>query len=427
MLTVITERIVINENIFLNLIETDKFKTNCISVDFFCNMSEDFAALNALLPFVISKATQKYPNMTEITKQLEMLYGAAIMPKISKYGDVQSFGFVSFPLRSEYTPCVDASLGVLNMIGEMLNSPLLENGLLSQSIIETEKRIMIDRIEAQINNKDRFSLLRCREIMTEGEAYSLPETGSAEQVKNITSDYLTKHLDYVKSSFRAEICCVGCFDKSEITKAVKRIFSSWSRIPSKPLLFSRSSVSENIKRVSEKQNITQGKLCLGYRTACFPESEDLPAYTLLVEILSGSPTSKLFTNVREKLHLCYYCSAISDVSKGIMLIASGINVCDKDAAEEAISSQLEQCKIGNISDDEFASAKKSLTNAIISLEDDIGAIKSRYLKNIISGTSFDPLIFLDKILHITKEDIQRSAQKIKLDTVYFLYGTEDSE
>ncbi len=421
------ERIVINDNVFLNLIETDKFKTNCISVDFFCNLSEDSAALNALLPFVLSKGTEKYPNMIDITKKLDMLYGAKIIPKISKYGDVQAFGFISYPLKKEYTPEVDASLGVLDMIGEMINSPILENGFLSKNIIETEKRIMIDRIEAQINDKSHYSLLRCCQIMSEGEPYALLETGSAEQVKNITEISLTKQLNKIRSSFRTEICCVGHFDKLQLTQTVNNIFSASPRTPSKPLRFSRSPISENIKRISENQNIKQGKLCLGYRTSCFPESKDLPAYTVLVEVLSGSPISKLFTNVREKLSLCYYCSAISDVSKGIMIIASGINACDKDAAEKAISSQLEQCKNGDISDDELNSARKSLKNSIRALHDDVGSVKAWYLKNIISGISCDPFDFLDKLLSVTKDDIQRSAQKIKLDTVYFLYGTEDSK
>ena len=50
--------------------------------------------------------------------------------------------------------------------------------------------------------------------------------------------------------------------------------------------------------------------------------------------------SKLFVGVREKLSLCYDCSAISDINRGMMIVSSGIDAANAGKAEEAIHAAL---------------------------------------------------------------------------------------
>ncbi len=416
------ERILLKDGVYLNIIECDKFKTNFVSVDFLSELSPDTAAEYALLPFVLSRGTKSCPDMASMTKKLDMLYGSRIVPTLSKTGDVQCFGFASYPLRSEYTDGADITLEMLGIIGEMLNSPYTENGLLSSAYVESEKAIMTDRINAKINDKGHYSLLRCREEMTEGEAYALPETGTAEQVAKITAESLTKTLSVVMSSLRAEIYCIGSFDKDKLKNKAAEIFSSTERMPARPLSCERTSPRKEIKRVTEAQPVNQGKLCIGFKTGCYPEDEMLPAYTMFTEVLSGSPTAKLFTNVREKLSLCYYCYAISDINKGIMIVSSGIDMKDKEAAEKAIFKEIDDCKNGNIADTELQAARKAITNAIKSMYDDAGAIKSWYSRRGIFTSAPEPFDYLEKVLAVTKEDIVAAANRLVPDTVYFLKG-----
>lgn len=44
----------------------------------------------------------------------------------------------------------------------------------------------------------------------------------------------------------------------------------------------------------------------------------------MTDVFGGGPYSRLFMNVREKLSLCYYCSARLIRGKGIIVIQSGI-------------------------------------------------------------------------------------------------------
>ena len=51
-----------------------------------------------------------------------------------------------------------------------------------------------------------------------------------------------------------------------------------------------------------------------------------PNYAALMvfnAVYGGSVTSKLFSNVRERLSLCYYANSVIEKHKGIMVVASG--------------------------------------------------------------------------------------------------------
>lgn len=417
------KRLTIGEGIYLNILECDKFKTNCISVDFLCRTEKDSAAKAALLPFVLTRGTAKHPGMKELTAELDMLYGSHISGHVSKIGDIQYFGFTSYPLISEYAENTDVTAGVFDIIGEMINSPRKENGKLYAPYVEGEKALMIDRIRAKINDKNSYSVLRCREEMTEGEPYSIPETGYEEDVAAITPDDLTDYLEYAKNELRIEIWCVGIFDSEKLTEQLKGIFGFENRKTPAPLTHERTEFRGSVKKIDEPQPVNQGKLCLGFRTGTYINDIDASAFTVFCEILGGSPMSKLFMNVREKLSLCYYCQAVSDNAKGIMLIASGIEVKNKDLAISAITKQIDACKNGEISDQELSAAKKSILNSAKTLYDDAEAMKSWYMRRGLFGIGESPEEYCEKAMKICISDIEAVAKKLILDTEYFLNGT----
>lgn len=130
--------------------------------------------------------------------------------------------------------------------------------------------------------------------------------------------------------------------------------------------------------------------------------------------------SKLFVGVREKLSLCYDCSAISDINRGMMIVSSGIDAANAGKAEEAINAQLAALKNGEISDAEFDAALRSVTNGIKSMYDDAGAIKTWYLRRGMFAKVCEPLEFLDRIGRVTKDDVARVAAGIIPDTRYLL-------
>jgi predicted Zn-dependent peptidase len=85
------------------------------------------------------------------------------------------------------------------------------------------------------------------------------------------------------------------------------------------------------------------------------------AAILFNEIFGGSPASKLFMNVRERLSLCYYCSSHYDSYFGNMTVSSGVDGANAELAKREILAQLEDMKAGKISDVEFSAASSPLS------------------------------------------------------------------
>ncbi len=417
------KRIEIGKGIALNLLPCDKFKSNCLSVTFLCPMSAETAAENALLPYVLRRGTERFPTMLALTKEWEMLYGARVAGKINKIGDLQQFGFQVEPLRSEYAEGCDVTGKILALIGEMIYRPHLENGMLSPSYVESEKQILIDAVRSRINNKGQYSLLRCREEMCGDDPSALPEIGTEAQLSAVTAESLTKRLDEARRTYPIEIWCVGSFDEAVLTEQVREIFLKGERAPLSLPATVAFTARESLNRVTEDLPVKQGKLCLGFGTEIRTEHPLSAAYTLMLEVLGGSPTAKLFVNVREKMSLCYYCSAVPDKKKGILVLASGIEVSDRDKAEEAILREVEACKQGNISQEEVVSAKRSIANSLRAIYDEPGALITWYFRQYLNGKTESPLEYGKRIEAVTVEDMAKAAGTLTLDTVYFLNGT----
>lgn len=76
-------------------IRDTKFKTMRISAHLIVPMSRQTAAENALLPFLLSRASREYPDFTKLGQRLAELYGASLNADVQKLGDLQ---VLSFPL-----------------------------------------------------------------------------------------------------------------------------------------------------------------------------------------------------------------------------------------------------------------------------------------------------------------------------------------
>jgi translation initiation factor IF-2 len=120
----------IGDGVALNIIPTDKFKTNCIAVRFLCPMAEETAALNSLLPPVLKRGCDRLQTMSDIVTELQMLYGSELQSNVGRVGDMQYLGFTSFPLRDEYTEGMNVTGEILSLMSELINKPLIENGTL---------------------------------------------------------------------------------------------------------------------------------------------------------------------------------------------------------------------------------------------------------------------------------------------------------
>ena len=110
-----------------------------------------------------------------------------------------------------------------------------------------------------------------------------------------------------------------------------------------------------------------------------------------------------------------------------MIVASAIEAKNKERAEEEILLQLEKIREGEISDEEFNSARESLINRYNEIADSTDAIIAWYMQRSVLGFVDSPDIAALAISFLTKEHVVEAAKEISLDTVYLLSGEESGK
>ncbi len=422
----ITRTIDIAKGVRLNYIHTDKFKTNLISFNFITQISNDSAHLNAMLPIILMRGCKKYPTQAELNKRLQYLYSADIDAKNDKLGEFQIFGFSTNMLNDRFTGEIKMTEEMTELLCQLIFRPYLENGVFSRKYVEGEKINLIDAIEAEINNKTRYSMNRCLEEMCKDEIFSVKKFGTVEQVECINAKALYEAYKKAIKECKIEIYAVGECNCEKIASIFRSYFEGIERDVREPVLYPIVKAASEVKRIDECQDINQGKLCIGMRTGRNIEDGNFHIAQLFSEIYGASPTSKLFINVREKMSLCYFCRSLIQQRNGVLMVASGIEFANKEIAEEAILKQLDAIKKGEISAEELDNAKRSLRNAYMHIYDSLEAMEAWTLNRSMSKNYDTPESERDKVENATVDEIVAFAKGITLDTVYFLKGESEN-
>lgn len=131
-------------------------------------------------------------------------------------------------------------------------------------------------------------------------------------------------------------------------------------------------------------------------------------------------------NVREKLSLCYYCSARLQRQKGLLVVQSGIERKNRDVAFREILRQLKVMQAGEFSDEELTASKKALCDAFTGVGDTPEGLDVYYAQ-FADGDITTPEALAAGLAAVTREDVVRAANALTLDTVYLLAGKDEEE
>lgn len=412
----------IGKEIYLSKITDSRFKTNLISVIFLSPLSEETASENAVVSRYISKCSSKYPAYALMNNKLSAMYSARLAGGVVSLGDTQAISFSINYIDGKYAlNGENMSEEAVEIITGCLFEPLSKNEKFDEKLIELEKQSVIDEIEAEINDKYAYSGQKAAEIMYRGEPNAFRVLGTVKKAKEVTAESAYKAYLRILHHCRIEIICSGVSDFEAEKKRLTRVFSKLKREEIFPCESFKSPLKPEPEKVRETMDITQSKMILGFKTDC----RNLPALILMNEIYGNTPTSKLFSNVREKLSLCYSCWSSINWLKGSASVKCGVEKENIEKAYDEILNQLELMKNGEFSEEEIVNAKMYRRNYLRSYNDSLNAIAVWYLSRIYHDDIATPEEMMLRDEEVTKEDIVKAAQSLKLDTFYVLTSDDN--
>lgn len=420
------KRIVLENNVGLNVISTDKFKTGFLSINFIRPLDKSENAKNALLVQVLRRGFKGFESQRDINLELSKNYGARLETLVRKRGECQILGLYSVMINNSFAfEGENIFADAAGLLERVMFEPLIKDGAFLEEYVESEKRNLKNYIAARINDKVSYSVLRATQEMCAGEPYALSEYGSAEDVEKITPKELYEHYKFLVNEAKLEIFYVGNIAPEEVQSAFGYVGKLPPRTSSEIKPPYVTGEAGEIKHVEETLDVAQGKLCIGCRTGIVEGDNLYPALVVANAIFGGTPVSKLFMNVREKLSLCYYVRSRIDKLKGVMIIAAGIENKNYKVTLDEIEAQLSALKRGEITEDELAAARAALKTSINSMMDSAYQTEDYYLTKTLNGDTSSPYDLLEKIDKVTMDEIVKAADSIKYDTIYFLKGTAE--
>lgn len=401
---------------FTSITDT-RFKTNFIAINLINELKAETAATNAVIPSVLAKSNSTYKSVTEINKKLTSLYGAGVSGDIIKIGDSQVLSLSASCIEDAYTFDGEKITSELtDVLLECLISPNVEDDGFSTKNFELNKQELIDDIDAEINEKRSYAVIRAGKKIYEGEPASITSHGDKEHALAMTPKLAYEQYKNILKTAQIEIFFVGGGNPDDAKNKFVNTFKNLDRAFKGNCTSLRSKLKPTVCEEVDTLDIAQSKMVIAFKS----EETNAPAMKLMNAIFGQTPFSKLFVNVREKLSLCYYCAAGYDERKGILLVDSGVEHQNIEKARAEIINQLNEVAIGNFTDEEMANSALSIINNQRAVNDSPYALASWYLRQAYNGTTFTPEQEIERINAVTKEDIIKVAKSLKLDTVYIL-------
>ena len=404
-------------NANLHIFKTKKFKKISINVIFTDFINETNMSYRTLLARTMESKSLKYDTKQKINRKLDMLYGASFGISSSKNGKTTYINASIDGVNPKYVGDDKLLDDYFLFLHDMIFNPIFDKKNVSE-----EKRLLFDDYNAEYENKAVYAAIRCSEIAFSDELARLKFNGDKKIVEKITGSELKDYYKYVLENNKVDIIVLG--DVSDnVVDIAKKYFDIGKNNNYNPIDY-EDKVIKKALYVKEEAKSMQSQLMIKYRTKTRKGDSDHIKMVVANTIFGGFSSSLLFSNVREKASLAYSISSTNAIYKGCITVSAGIKMENYEKTLNLINEQLENMKKGNFPNELVEMAKLSIISSIKKGSDSLGSIARQIYISELLDEKFDLYDYIDEVSNISKDDIIYAINKLELDVVYFLEGSE---
>lgn len=409
----------------LHVRPTTQFKTVNFSIKWRTALTDEAAAVRTVLTNVLQHSNAKFQTTAAFRSYLDDLYGTVLYFDTAKRGNEHTVLLNVETVNDQYLNNANVLEEVLATLHTAVFEPNVDaEGQFKEDIVNREREMVVQRIQSIFDDKTRYAQQQLTKLMRPNHPASISANGSLEAVKAVTPQSLMTAYNDMLSNDRVDLYVVGDVDVDDLTKRLQAAFPFEDR--EAVALETITNEATAFDYVREQQDMKQGKLHIGFSTPVRFGDDDFAAMQLFNGIFGGYPHAKLFMNVREKESLAYYASSSYAGHYGLLFVLAGIEAANEEKAYNLINEQLEAMKQGDMTELELAQTKAMLTNQLKeALDSARGQIEiyDQY-KDLHETFSIDTWVARWDAL--TLADVQRMAQQVTLEKVYFLSGKEQA-
>lgn len=379
------------------------------------------AATSTILAEIMNSGGTVNKSQDAISKESDIL-AADISLSVSNYG---IFGDANFPKES-----AEKSLALLN---ERIKNPKI-----SQENFDAA----VERLRDYYSTVEPSPFDKLNKVLYEGTHLVFSAKDKLESLDSITLDDVRAFYDEVFTKGQGQIVVSAPFAKNPELK--QEVFNSLGAYPKmRPVDVSLDNIYKPLDKtqvytVANMKN--QANIVEGFKFKINGNVKDTVSIELMNEILGGSASSRLFSDLREQRHLAYsvYSNYTEKDDLGVLYLSIGTTTENQETGEisfdnikksiDGFNENIQKLKDEKVSEEELEYAKKALKSSILS------SLESNFGKSVAVSESNNTLYginYINKKLEvidsITVDDIQNAANYIfKNKPVYSLTATQAS-
>ena len=148
----------IADGVRLLSVQTDRFKTSRITFTMATPLGGNVSA-KAILPYLLHRRCRKYPDFTAFNCVLDDLYGAVVSAGVSKQGEGLLLNISITSIDDRFALDGEKIMSkCFELLCDMIFEPIIKDGSFPEDVVEEEKRLLTEKLEAEKNDKRRYAL-----------------------------------------------------------------------------------------------------------------------------------------------------------------------------------------------------------------------------------------------------------------------------
>jgi predicted Zn-dependent peptidase len=278
-----------------------------------------------------------------------------------------------------------------------------------RQVVQEERRLGVD------NQPYGRSREKMQELLYDSFAYKHSVIGSMEDLNAATLDDVREFFRTYYAPNNAVLTLVGAFKTEEALAKIRKYFGGIPRQPDPPPVeVTESELTAERRATVEDPLARLPRLDIAYKTVP-GNTPDFYALQVLANVLHGGQSSRLYQKLVREKELVTSVSGFVDEKRGpggfyiTATLRPGKSVEDVEAI---IAEEIERVQREPIADWELTKAKKTARRAVIAAI--AGSLSRAILLGQYAVYYNDPQLIntrLDRIMAVTKEDVQRVAQR----------------
>ena len=411
--------------VHLNCIPVDKFNRCRISLHFRFPASREKATDQALLPLVMDRGYAACPDMTQLSRKLARLYGAALSVETSMQGASRVLSVSITGIKDRFALNGEALTAEYAAIAfGVAFEPYFENGCFSREAVEIEKTTLARQLESEINDKRLYCVRQARRKFFGDSPAGIERDGYLADLPAVTCESLTAVYQEMLRTAQMDVICLGA-DEAVVRRMILEKLAGIQREPAQleNYLYMPAQPTEHFR---EEMDLVQAKLCMMFTWNQCAKPEQLNAFRLAMSVFGGSTTSRLFLNVREKQSLCYYCASRFASPTAFMMVDSGVEPANAEKAEQAILKELENLVNGPITEEELENSRRGLLSGMTSVGDSLAGLENWYYNEILRGGVINtPEQAASQLMQVSAEDVRQILAGFQYSVGYLVTKKEE--